>query len=213
MVNITKENIIIIGGGGHGRVLIDLINVSGLYKIVGIVDAQLVKGEKVSGYFILGNDAILPELYAQGIKNACIGLGWIKDNHSRVSLYNKVPQIGFAIPALIHPSAIVAQDITIAPGVQIMAGVIVQTGTQIKEDTIINTGARVDHDCVVGKHVHIAPGVTISGGCIIEDGAFIGVGATVIQGVRIGKDALIAAGAVVISDVPDGAFVKGIPAK
>jgi UDP-perosamine 4-acetyltransferase len=207
------EKIVLIGGGGHARVLIDLINACGSYEIAGIVDAQLNHGVSVSGVTVLGNDSVLPELYGKGIKNACIAVGSVKDNNKRKALYEKVKHAGFSIPALVHPSAIISAKSQIREGAQIMAGAIVQTGALICENSIVNTGAIVEHDCAVGNHAHICPGATLSGGCFVGEGAFIGAGATVLQGIKIGNNSIVSAGAVVIRDVPDNTTVIGVPAK
>lgn len=208
------QSIVLIGGGGHARVLIDIIKTSGEYEIVGILDSQLDIGTLISGVSILGNDNFLAELYSKGIKNACIAIGSIKDNSKRKMLYEKVKQIGFSVPYLIHPQAILSKnDTRIFEGVQIMAGAIVQTGCSIGENTIINTGAIIEHDCRVGKHVHICPGAIISGGCFIDEEAFVGTSATIIQGIKAGKNSVIAAGAVVVKNVPDDTEVMGVPAK
>lgn len=207
------QNIIMIGGGGHARVLIDLIKASGKAEIVGILDGRFEIGSVVSGVPVLGNDDLLPQLYAKGIKNACIAVGSIRDNSKRKMLYEKVKGVGFSMPVLIHPQAIISQDLQISEGVQIMAGAITQPGSLIGENTIINTGAIVEHDCNIGRHVHLCPGAVISGGVFVGDSAFIGASATVKQGVKIGKEAIVATGAVVVNDVPDGTVVKGVPAK
>jgi UDP-perosamine 4-acetyltransferase len=208
-----KEKIILIGAGGHARVLIDLIRLSGLYEITGIIDAQLKVGEIVSEISVLGNDDNLGELYSQGLKYAIIAVGSIKDNFKRRVLYERTKEIGFSVPCLFHPKAIIAGNVQLLEGAQIMAGAIIQTNSSIGENTIINTGAIAEHDCQIGMHVHICPGATISGGCNIGAGVFVGAGATVIQGLSIGNNSVVAAGAVVISDVPDNAEVMGVPAK
>lgn len=208
-----KQQIIILGGGGHARVLIGIIKATRTYEIVGVLDGKIKTGSRVSGIPVLGNDDRLSELYSGGIKNACIAVGSVKDNSKRKMLYEKVRQIGFSVPSLISPTAIVPIDIQLSEGVQIMAGAIIQTDCMIGENTIINTGAIVEHDCNVGNHVHVCPGVVISGGCSINDGVFIGAGATLIQGIKVGKNSIIAAGAVVINDVHDNAKVIGVPAK
>ena len=167
----------------------------------------------VSRVRVLGKDDMIPELYKKGIKNACIGVGSVKDNSKRKMLYNEVKKIGYSIPFLIHPKAVVSEDSQIHEGVQIMAGTIVQTGCSIEENTIVNTGAIIEHDCVIGKHVHVCPGVVISGDCVIGDGAFIGAGSVVIQGLKIGENSIVGAGAVVVSDVADSKVVMGVPAR
>lgn len=208
-----KEKIILVGAGGHARVLIDLIRLSGLYEIAGIIDTQLKAGEMVSGITVLGNDDILGELYFHGLKYASIAVGSIKNNFKRRVLYERIKEIGFSVPCLSHPKAVIAGNVQLLEGAQIMAGAIIQVNSSIGENTIINTGAIVEHDCQIGMHVHICPGTTISGGCNIGDSTFIGAGATVIQGVSIGNNSVVAAGAVVISDVPDNTGVMGVPAK
>jgi len=207
------DEIILLGGGGHAKVLIDLINVSGQFEISGILDTQLEVGTKVSNIPVIGDDDLLPGLYNKGIKNVCIAVGSVKDTTSRRMLFDKVKHIGFLVPCLLHPQAIiVSRNIHFSEGVQIMAGVNVQTGSLFKENTIINTGAIIEHDCSIGSHVHICSGVVISGGCTVGDGTFIGAGATVMQGINIGKCVTVAAGAVVVKDVPDRSMVKGVPA-
>lgn len=207
------QKVIILGGGGHGKVLIDLIKTSGEFEIIGILDSQLKARSTLDRITVLGGDDLLHELNKKGIENACIGVGSIRDNSKRKMLYEKVKHTGFSVPYLIHPQSLVSVNVQISEGVQIMAGVIIQTGCMIGENTIINTGAIVEHDCIIGNHVHVCPGVVISGECIINDRAFIGAGATLIHGIKVGRNSLVAAGAVVINDVRDNEKVMGVPAK
>ena len=207
------ERIIIIGGGGHARVLINMVNLSAEFEIIGILDPHLDVGIKISGVPVLGNDDLLEELYKKGIKHACIAIGSTRDNSKRKMLYEIVKQIGFSVPSFTHPQAIISKDVKISEGVQIMAGAIMQPGSLVEENAIVNTGSIVEHDCIVGQHVHICPGVVISGGCEIQGGTFIGSGATVIHGIKIGENATVAAGSVVVKDVPAGSQVMGVPAK
>ena len=207
------DEIILLGGGGHAKVLIDLINISGQFEISGILDTQLEMGTKVLNVPVLGDGDLLPGLYSKGIKNACIAIGSVRDNTRRRKLFDKVKQIGFLVPCLLHPQAIiVSKNVHFSEGVQIMAGVNIQTDSHFKENTIINTGAIIEHDCSIGSHVHICPGAVISGGCTVGDGTFIGAGVTVMQEINIGKCVTVAAGAVVVKDVPDRSMVKGVPA-
>jgi UDP-perosamine 4-acetyltransferase len=206
------DEIILLGGGGHAKVLIDLINTSMQFEISGILDTQLEIGTKVLNVPVLGDDDLLSGLYSKGIKNVCIAIGSVKDNARRRILFDKVKQMGFLVPYLLHPQAIISKNVRFSEGVQIMAGVNVQTDSLFKENTIINTGAIIEHDCSIGSHVHICPGAVISGGCTVGDGAFIGAGATIMQEINIGKCVTVAAGAVVVKDVPDRSMVKGVPA-
>lgn len=194
--------------------LISLIRALKHFELEGVLDSGLAPGTEVSGVGVLGKDDLLHELYASGIKQACIAVGSIKDNSKRMELYGKVKQSGYTVPPLIHPGAIVsAEHNKLSEGVQIMAGAIIQPDSFIGENTIINTGAIIEHDCVIGRHVHICPGAVISGKCSVGDGSFIGAGATVIHGIKIGKRSIVAAGAVVINDVQDDTTVMGVPAK
>lgn len=205
------DKIILLGGGGHAKVLIDLIITSERYEIAGILDPQ-IEGN-VSGISVLGEDSLLPELHEKGFKNICVGVGSIKDNIKRKGLYEEAKKLGFNLPFIIHPKSVVSATAHISEGVQIMAGAIIQTGSSIGENTIINTGAIIEHNSHIGKHVHICPGAVVSGESFVDDEAFIGVGSTIIQSIKIGKGALVSAGAVVVNDVPDGARVMGVPAK
>jgi|TARA_Y100000031_G_scaffold47780_1_gene54520 UDP-perosamine 4-acetyltransferase len=208
------ERIVVLGGGGHARVLISLIRAVARYEISGILDPGLKKETMVVGIRVLGGNDLLSRQIKEGITLACIGVGSVGDNSKRTILYKTVKETGFSVPCLIHPQAIVKEnEVNISEGVQVMAGAIIQAGSLIKENTIINTGAIIEHDCVIGKHVHISSGAVISGGVTIGDSIFIGAGAKIIQGIKIGNNSVVAAGAVVISDVGDGLKVKGVPAE
>ncbi len=207
------DEIIILGAGGHARVLIDCIKAINRYKIAGILDLVLEKGNVFDGVPVLGGDDKLAGLTEDDINLACIGIGGIKTNEKRKRIFEEAKKSGFSVPVLVHPRAIISKsDVEISEGVQVMAGAIIQVGSKIRENSIINTGAIVEHDSKIGKHVHVCPGAVISGMCVVEDGAFIGAGSTIIQGIKIGRDAVVAAGSAVVNDVPDGVIVKGVPA-
>lgn len=208
------ERIIILGSGGHARVLISLIRAAARYEISGILDPGLQREAMVLGISVLGGDDLLSRLIKEGITLACIGVGSVGDNSKRIRLYKTVKEIGFSVPCMIHPQAIVKEnEVNLSEGVQVMAGAIIQTGSIVGENTIINTGGIIEHDCMIGKNVHICPGAVISGGVTIGDNTFVGAGAAIIQGIKIGNNSVVAAGAVVINDVGDGIKVKGVPAE
>lgn len=212
-MNKLLNSIVLIGGGGHARVLIELIQEAGKYQITGILDPNLEVGQQIKGISILGTDAELTRLQKQGIQNVAIAVGSIKTNSLRKTLFEQSQGVGLNLPTLVHHRAILSADVSLSDGVQVMAGAIIQTDSSIGSNTVINTGTQVDHDCQIGNHVFLSPGVVLSGGVTVGDNSFVGAGAVVIQGVKIGDNAVIAAGAVVVRDVADGALVKGVPAK
>lgn len=204
--------IILIGAGGHARVLLDALELNGA-KVIGLVDADASLADRdVMGYPVLGNDDVLAQ-YAPGSVELVNAIGSVDSMQRRRSVYEKLRRAGHVFASVLHPRATLSRHARMAAGVQVMAGVVVQPGASLGENTIVNTGASVDHDCRVGAHVHIAPGVTLSGNVQVGDETHVGAGAAVIQGVRIGARCLIAAGAVVTGGVRDGASMKGLPAR
>ena len=204
--------LIILGAGGHARVIIDALLPSGR-AIVGIVDNNpALEGRLIMGVPIIGDDQVVLRQSPQQVE-LVNGLGAIRSMQPRQSLWDKFKNLGYHFANVTHPAATVALDTQAAEGVQIMAGAVIQIGSHIGVNSIINTKASVDHDCRIGNHVHIAPGATLSGGVCIGDNVHIGTGAVIIQGIRIGHNSVIAAGAVVINNVPDDALVMGVPGK
>jgi sugar O-acyltransferase (sialic acid O-acetyltransferase NeuD family) len=204
--------IFIVGGGGHAKVLIDMLRLRSM-KILGITDTDSIRiGNDVLGISVLGNDEVLSG-YAPESLLLVNGVGSIHLPKTRMTVFEKFKERGFTFATVIHPAAVVAADVVLGEGVQIMAGAVIQPGSRIGMNTIVNTKASVDHDCLIGNHVHLSPGTTLSGGVHIGDVVHLGTGATVIQGVTIGRNSLIGAGSVVVTDVPDNAEFAGVPAK
>ncbi|MBE3573279.1 MAG: acetyltransferase [Moorella humiferrea] len=204
--------IVLIGGGGHARVVAGIIELIGTYCIIGFTELRQESLLGVCGLSYLGNDEVLPELIGKGITNAAIGVAGFNNNWRR-ELYNRCLQLGFDLPALCHPRAIVARDVLIGGGTVIVAGSIINPGVTINENVIINTGAIVEHDCRIGHSAQIGPGAILCGNVTVGEEAFIGAGACIIQGVNVGAGAFIGAGAVVTKDVPPGVTVAGNPAR
>lgn len=203
--------VIILGAGGHAKVLIDTL-LRNSVSIIGLTDMkEETFGGKVVGFHVIGPDDELLQYPPESVQ-LVNGLGSTNATGRRKLLYEKFKQMGYSFLTVIHPSAIIAHDVHLAEGVQVMAGAIIQTESAVGENSIINTRATIEHDCVIGPHVHIAPGATISGGAVLGQGTFIGVSATVIQNIRIGEFATIAAGAIIIKNIPAGATAMGVPA-
>jgi sugar O-acyltransferase (sialic acid O-acetyltransferase NeuD family) len=210
---VNKDRLVILGGGGHAKVVVELIAALGKFEIQGIIDPNIEAATKVLNVPVLGSDDLLASILAGGTLKAVVAVGSTGDNRLRRILFEKLIQLGFSVPVLIHPHAHVSPSALFSPGVQVMAGAIVQAGTSVAHNTILNTGSITEHDCTIGRHVHLCPGAVLSGGCTVGDNAFIGAGATVIQQIRIGKGAVVGAGAVVIRDVAEASRVSGIPAR
>lgn len=194
--NRIKEKIVLIGGGGHCKVVIDAIKKSNIFKIYGIIDAKLQKGTSILGIKVLGDDALLPDI-RKNIEFAFITIGSIGDCSARKKIYENLKILKFKLPIIKHPKAIVADGVEIDKGTFVAAGAVINPGTKIGKNAIVNTNASVDHDCEIGDFVHIAPGVTLSGGVKVGDETHIGTGANVIQYIIIEENKFIPAGALV----------------
>ncbi|OAM92779.1 UDP-perosamine 4-acetyltransferase [Pelosinus fermentans] len=204
--------VIIIGAGGHAKVLIDILKMNDA-KVIGMTDENIINSNfDIMNVPIIGNDNVILDYSTQEI-SLVNGVGSIGSTKRRQHLFEKFKDGGYSFHNTVHVSAILAKDISYGEGIQIMAGAVIQPGCKLGSNIIINTRASIDHDCIIHDHVHIAPGVTISGGVVIGEGAHIGTGAVVIQGIKIGKNGIVGAGAVVIKDVADNQLVVGIPAK
>ncbi len=208
----AKKKIVLIGGGGHCKVVISILKKINNFEITGIVDNY--KAERlISGIKIIGTDDDLKDIYKSGIHNALITVGSIKDNTKRYKLFNMARKIGYNFPVIISPEAIVEKSVKIDEGTVVMPGSIVNIDSSIGKNCIINTGAIIEHDCIIENHCHITPGAHISGTVNIGKLSFIGIGATIIQGIKIGKNVTIGAGSVVIKDILDKVIAVGNPAK
>ncbi len=208
-----KNKIILLGGGGHAKVLIDVIEDQDQYKIVGILDPLLKVGIEVSRIRVLGKDNMISELYDGGVQYASICIAGVKDNRKREKLFEMLKNADFSLPSLIHTNTVVSGKARVSDAVQIMPGALINSNAVIGKNTIIDTGAIIEHDCRIGSHAHICPGVIVCGEVCVGDRVFIGAGTTIIQGIKIGDDSIVGAGSVVVKDVLNGTTVMGVPAK
>lgn len=207
-----QRPVIIIGAGGHAKVIYDILMLTGV-EVLGFSDLDSARtGHNIHGRPIVGDDTAVLRNTPESVL-LVNGIGSIGDLQGRIAVFDKYTRKGYGFMTVIHPSAVVSPGSTIGIGVQIMAGAVVQIDSRIANNCIVNTGAILEHDCRIDDHVHLAPGVTLSGDVIVGSGSHIGTGATVVQGIRIGSRCTVAAGAVVLSDVGDGKKVGGVPAK
>lgn len=205
---------VILGGGGHAKVLIDSMRAGGAAEPVAVLDSSSkLRKKKVLGVPILGNDTRLEGLVRQGVRHFAVGLGSVGDSGPRRRLYEMAVQRGLEPVTVIHPSAVVSGEATVGPGCHIFPRAVVNAGATLGENVIVNTGAIVEHDCVVGGHAHVATGARLASTVNVGENAFVGAGATVRQCLSIGEGAVVGAGAVVVKNVPAGAVVAGVPAR
>ena len=190
------NKIILIGGGGHCRSVIDVIEQESRFNISGIVDKPKFLGSKVLGYPVIGNDLDLKSL-AKKYQNALITVGQIKSPSLRVELFDLVREAGFFLPFIISPNAYVSKHSKIGNGTIVMHNAIINSNTSVGDNCIINSKALIEHDCSISNHCHISTNVTINGGTKIGQKCFIGSNATTKENVTIKKNSFIKAGALV----------------
>ena len=200
--------VIVYGGGGHGKSVIDLIHTLGTYRIHGVVDDGLDRDQSVMGVPVLGGSQVLPDLHDKGIRQAINAVGGIGDITSRIKIFHLLAEQGFVCPAVIHPSAVVEPSTNISSGVQVFPHAYIGSDVQLGFGVIVNTGAVVSHDCLVDAYANISPGAILAGGVNIGKGSLVGMGVTVNLGVTLGEYARIGNSATVKENVPENGIVK-----
>jgi sugar O-acyltransferase (sialic acid O-acetyltransferase NeuD family) len=209
----SKDRIVIIGSSGHASVLLDTIESSGGYTVVGFLDDTIEKGTERRSYPVLGKLADASASCAQlSIGCAVIGVG---DNWWRRKIYLDLMRVcpGLKFPVVKHPSAVIAASAEINEGTAILAGSHVGPYSQIGKCCIINTGSSLDHDCVLGDFASLAPGAFTGGQVNIGECSAIGVGASISHRISIGSHAVIGTGATVVRHIPDLVVAYGNPAR
>ena len=192
---------VLLGAGGHARVLLALARAVGR-PLIGVCDPGLqARGLAYwEGLTVLGGDEALNQ-YGPDEVDLLLGVGQMVRGKQRANLYATLRATGYSFPPLVHPTAWLAPDVTLADGVQVMAGAVVQPGCSLGPNTIINTRACLDHDCRIGADVHIAPGAVLCGGVEVGSSAFVGAGAVVIQCIKVGRGSIVGAGVTLRKDL------------
>lgn len=198
---LKKKQLVLIGGGGHCKSVLDTAIRMNVFEKIVITDCGIPAGTEFMGYKVVGNDDILTQLFEDGTRVAFISLGSIKTTEQRQIIFQRAKNIGFEFPNLIDPSASVSKYSILGKGIFIGKNAVINAGVEIGDMAIINTGAIIEHGCYIGNFSHISVGAIVCGDSIIKDSVFVGANATVIQGITIGRNSVIGAGSVIIKDV------------
>lgn len=206
------KSLLLLGGGGHFKSVVDSVLELGKYSRLGLVvnDSCDLIYQTVS---VVGCDDDLERLYRSGWDSAFITVGSVGNTTVRERLYSRLRNIGFDIPSIIDPSAVIAEDVKIGRGCYVGKRSVLNSNSEICDCAIINTGAIVEHDCLVGAFTHIATGAVLCGNVKVGECAHIGAGSVVKQGLNIGNHTLIGMGSVVTHDFGDDITAYGNPCR
>lgn len=204
---------LLIGGGGHCKSVLDTLLDLNEYAEIGIVDKKENIGSIIMNTLVVGCDEDLPLLIRAGYKYASISVGSVGDPSLRIRLYNIVAEIGYEIPFIIDKSAKVSKYAKIDQGVFIGKHCVVNAGAVVKKGAILNTGSIIEHDCQVGAFAHIAPGAVMGGEVVIGENTHVGANTTIKQHVQIGANSIIGMGSVVTEDIGNSILAYGNPCK
>jgi len=208
-----SKRILLIGGGGHCKSVLDSLLVLKQYIDIGIIDKKENIGKKIMGISIIGCDDDLSQLYKNGYSYAFVTVGSIGHPHLRIKLFDLISAIGFVIPNVIDQSAVVSDDVFMDSGIFIGKNAVVNAGSKIRKGSIINSGAIIEHDCLIGSFAHIAPGTVLCGEVEIGKNTHIGAKSVVRQQLKMGANSIIGIGSVVTKSLADKVVAYGNPCK
>lgn len=200
---------ILIGAGGHAKVIVDIL-LSTDQEIIGFIDDNIID-EGPYGLPFLGTTKHIEDYqtkYPEARYIVAIG-----DNGVRESIVNGLKGFNVQFGRAIHSTAVIGSDVCLGDGCVVMPNVVVNAGTIIGEHAILNTASTIDHECKIGSYSHISPGVHLAGGVTVGSCSHIGIGVSIIQGMSIGTETVIGAGACVVNNIPDKVKAVGCPAK
>ena len=201
------DEIILIGAGGHARSCLDVIELSGQYKIAGLVEKFEKNESKNLDYPVLGTDDDLQDL-RQKYSKALITVGQIKSSKTRVKIFHLLDELNYTLPVIVSPRAYVSKHVQIGEGSIVMHGAIVNTNSRIGKNCIINNRALIEHDAAIGDHCHVATGAIVNGEVTLGNESFIGSGVITKQCISIGNNCIIGAGVVLKNDVESNQVIK-----
>ena len=211
---ILKNKLLILGSGGHGRVVADVAEKTKLFHDISFLDNNFLNidsSKSINSKKVIGEISKLNiEKYSSDFSHAFVGIG---DNFTRVRWLNKLHHLGFKIPNIIHPNAQISKYVEIGFGTFINANAVIQCNVKINSGCIVNTSSSIDHDSTIDMGSHISPGVNIAGNVNIGKNVWIGIGSTIIQNIDIGDNVIVGAGSLVLKSIPKNVKAYGIPSK
>jgi len=208
----NKKQIILIGGGGHCKSCIDVVESTGEYEIGGVIDVKEKLGEKILDYKVIGNDDDLKEL-KKHYRYALISVGQIKSAKLRIKLFNLAKNLGFSLPSIVASTAYVSNYSKLGKGTIIMHHAMINADVEIGEDCIINTKVLIEHDCKVGNHCHISTKSVLNGNVNIGNECFIGSNSTCVNDLFITDNVIIGVDSLVYKDLNEPGVYIGSPVK
>lgn len=208
----SKENIILIGGGGHCKSVITAIELENKFQIAGIVDLPSKVGENIFGYPIIAHDKQIPQLIKE-YKIFCITIGQIRSPEKKRNLFEKMIAFGVKLPNIISPLSYISSNAQLGIGNVILHHCIINAGVKIGSNNILNNKSLLEHDVIVGHHNHISTAVAINADCVIGDDNFIGSNSVFVNGISISSNIIIGAGTVVVKNINKSGVYAGNPAR
>lgn len=208
----NKKKLILVGAGGHCKSCIEVIEAQNKYSIVGILDKQEKKGQKVFGYSIVGTDDDIESLILKQY-SFLVTVGQIKNFGLRKKLFERLKLKEAKLASIVSPAAKVSDYAEVGEGTVIMHGVTVNADAKVGVNCILNTNCTIEHEAHVGNHCHISTHAVVNGDCIVKDGCFIGSGSVLVNGVQIHPSVVIGAGSVVTKNIDQAGTFVGSPAK
>lgn len=204
-----QKNLILVGGGGHCKSVIDVAESSG-YNILGILDMPEEVGKSVLNYQVIGTDEDILKYVDKA--EFIITVGFIKNPTIRVRIYNKIKEAQGKLATIVASTAHVSRYATLGEGTVIMHQAVVNAGAKIGENCIVNTFCNIEHDAVIGDQCHISTGVMVNGNCKVGERVFIGSQSVLANGITVGDDIIVGAGSVVRKSISEKGIYAGNPA-
>lgn len=202
--------LVILGAGGHGRVVADAAQAAGTWTDIVFADDRWPEVQSSGSWKVCTTVKGYVDGPHNGDDAAIVAIG---NNALRLAILDRLIKQGCRVATVLHPRAIISPSARVADGTVVCAGAILNPDCNIGRAVIVNTGAIVEHDCSLGDAVHAAPGVKMAGGVQVGDRTWLGIGCTIVENTRIGVDTIVGAGAVVVRDVASRVTVVGVPAR